>query len=239
MAWDWLSPAISGTVGVGGLFFGWLSGKQSRDQAERLAEHNNEHARLMAEQRDAHTRLLEDDRRGFEQRMVEEERRQQRLAEAYLEIMTTTIQIGYSLRPAVTPKTTAETPKTTADDSQPGVVAVREELVRATALAETFASADVNGLFESWRDLVYKVLEADVRFAANADTGQPGHTAIDMRLHWRRQARDLRLREADQRKALADLVATELRARRRAAATDRDTTGKSGMDRDTSDKNGR
>jgi hypothetical protein len=210
MAWDWLSPAISGTVGVGGLFFGWLSGKQSRDQAERLARHNNEHARLMAEQRDAHTRLLEDDRRGFEQRMVEEERRQQRLAEAYLEIMTTTIQIGYSLRPTANPEGTAE-------DARPGVATVRVELVRATALAETFASAEVNALFESWRDLVYKVLDADVRFAANTDTPDGGHTAIDMRLHWRRQARDLRLKEADKRKALADLVAAELRARRQAS----------------------
>jgi hypothetical protein len=196
MAWDWLSPAVSGVVGVGGLFFGWLSGKQSRDQAERLARHNDDHARLMAEQRDTHARALEEDRRRHEQRMVEEERRQHRLAEAYLEIMTTTIQTGNALR---------------GDD---GPLVVREDLVRSTALADTFASPEVLGLFESWRDTVYRVLDADVRLKANADVDETGHTAVDMRLHWRRQVRDLRLREADKRKALADMVAAELRARR-------------------------
>jgi hypothetical protein len=45
------------------------------------------------------------------------------------------------------------------------------------------------------------------------DAEETGHTAVDMRLHWRRQVRDLRLREADGRRALADLVAAELRAR--------------------------
>jgi hypothetical protein len=195
MAWDWLSPAVSGLVGVAGLYFGWLSGKQSRDHAERLARHNDEHARLMAEQRDAHARALEEDRRHHEQRMGEEERRQQRLAEAYLEIMTTVVRTGQALR------------------SDEGPALVREDLVRATAVSETFASLEVRALFESWRDLVYRVLEADARLKANADAEETGHTAVDLRLHWRRQVRDLRLREADSRRALADLVATELRAR--------------------------
>jgi hypothetical protein len=125
MAWDWLSPAVSGLVGVAGLYFGWLSGKQSRDHAERLARHNDQHSRLMTEQRDAHARAVEEDRRRHEQRMVD-----------------------------VRLKTTDEAP------------------------------------------------------------AQAGQTAVDMQLHWRRQVRDLRLREADGRQALADAVAAELRARR-------------------------
>jgi hypothetical protein len=198
MAWDWLSAAVSGTVGVAGLYFGWLSGKQSRDHAERLSRHNDEHARLMAEQRDAHARTMEENRRLHEQRMGEEERRQQRLAEAYLEIMTTAIRIGQALR----------------EDGGP--VPVHDDLVRATALAETFASRDALGLFEKWRDTVYRAIEADERFKANSAADEPAKAAVDMRLHWRRQVRDLRLKEADRRRALADAVSAELHARRAA-----------------------
>ncbi len=183
---------------MAGLYFGWLSGKQSRDHAERLARHNDEHGRLMAEQRDAHARALEEDRHRHEQRMGEEERRQQRLAEAYLEIMTTVIRTSQVLR------------------SDDGAMLVRDDLVRATALAETFASPEVLGLFESWRDLVYRVLEADARVKANTAADEATQTAVDMRLHWRRQARDLRLREADGRRSLADAVSAELHARRAA-----------------------
>jgi hypothetical protein len=200
MTWDWFSPAVSGFVGVAGLYFGWLAGKQSRDQAERLARQNSEDARLMAEQRDSHIRLLEEDRRRHEQRMVEEERRQQRLAEAYLEIMTTMIRTGESL---------------VRESGSATMATVPEHLVRASALADTFASDHVLDLFQRWRDTVEKFLVADARLAANADAdASGGRTAVDLRHHWGRQVRDLRLREGDARRALADAVAAELRARR-------------------------
>jgi hypothetical protein len=91
--------------------------------------------------------------------------------------------------------------------------AVRSELVRAQALADTFASPEVLRLFVSWRDTVEKILIADERLAANPKAEEPGRTSVDLHRHWHKQTRDLRLTEVDKRAALADAAARELGAR--------------------------
>jgi hypothetical protein len=46
MAWEWVAPVATATVGVAGVFFTWLSGKQGRDHAEKLAEDARKQQRL-------------------------------------------------------------------------------------------------------------------------------------------------------------------------------------------------
>jgi hypothetical protein len=206
MGWDWVSSAVSGAVGIAGLYFGWLTGRQSREQTERLARHNSEHSRLLSEQSNAHARQMEEHQRDHDRRMLEEERRQQRLAEAYLEIVTTAVRMSESLRLDTDPPGPETSPST-----------VRSELIRATALADTFASPEVLTLFANWRDTVEKILVADTRLKANPKTDPPGHHPVDLHRHWHKQARDLRLVETDRRVALAEAAAQELGARRRGA----------------------
>ncbi len=200
MAWDWISPAIGGAVGVAGLYFGWLTARQSREHTERLARQTNEHSRLLSEQADAHARNMEQDRHDHERRMAEEQRRQQRLADAYLEIVATAVRTSDALRrdagaPEAPPRT------------------VRSDLIRAQALADTFASQEVLQLFAGWRETVEKILIADERLTSNPKVAEPGRTPLDMHRHWHKQARDLRLTEVDRRTALTEAAAAELGAR--------------------------
>ena len=53
MANEWIpviSAAIGASVGVTGIVFTWLTGKQARDQAEQTAQNRLEHERTMAQQ---------------------------------------------------------------------------------------------------------------------------------------------------------------------------------------------
>jgi hypothetical protein len=76
MAWEWVSPvaAASGGLlgGAIGAYFAWLSGKQSRDQISQTLQDQFGHDRLQAR----------------------EAREQERLQNAYLELLKMTEQVG-------------------------------------------------------------------------------------------------------------------------------------------------
>lgn len=65
MAWEWVAPVVTGAVGLGGIVFTWLTGKQSRDQAVATLRQQLDHDRLQAR----------------------EAREQERLESAYLELL--------------------------------------------------------------------------------------------------------------------------------------------------------
>ena len=52
MAWEWVAPVATATasiaVGVGGVFFTWLTGKQGREHAETVLGLQLSHERLLA-----------------------------------------------------------------------------------------------------------------------------------------------------------------------------------------------
>ena len=61
MAWEWVAPVATATastaIGVAGIFFTWLSGKQGRDHAETISGQQLTHARLLAKEAREQQRL--------------------------------------------------------------------------------------------------------------------------------------------------------------------------------------
>ncbi|MFI7680131.1 hypothetical protein [Actinophytocola sp. NPDC049390] len=61
MAWEWVAPTVTGAAAMSGMFFTWLTGRQSRLQVERMARRTEESAardRLAQERRDAYFAAL-------------------------------------------------------------------------------------------------------------------------------------------------------------------------------------
>lgn len=61
MAWEWVSPVITGAVGVAGIGFTWFTGYQARMHVERMAEtarRSTAHAKLLDERRNAYISTL-------------------------------------------------------------------------------------------------------------------------------------------------------------------------------------
>jgi len=48
MAWEWVGPVSTATVGVAGIFGTWLTGKQGRDRAEEISRKTLAQERLLA-----------------------------------------------------------------------------------------------------------------------------------------------------------------------------------------------
>ncbi|MGO9552327.1 hypothetical protein [Mycobacterium sp.] len=46
MAWEWVAPVATATLGVAGIFGTWLTGKQGRDDAKALAKDARQQQRL-------------------------------------------------------------------------------------------------------------------------------------------------------------------------------------------------
>ncbi|QFS92294.1 hypothetical protein FIV07_16135 [Mycobacterium sp. THAF192] len=57
MAWEWVGPVATATVGIAGIFGTWLNGKQGRDDARTLAGESLKHERLLAKEEREHKRL--------------------------------------------------------------------------------------------------------------------------------------------------------------------------------------
>lgn len=217
--WDFLSSITGAVVGLAGLYFGWLTSKDSRRQAERLAAQANEHARLLSEQSNAHARQMEEERRIHADRLVENERRHQQVKEAYVQIMRTVRLVSEKLN------SDQWSPEDGSGDQGVGLADHIEDLAQASALADTFASHEVLRLFESWREIVAAADQASERMGVADDAGDT-NAANKNRLMWRWRLRDLRLRSADARQALADAVSKEVGARRTKADESRTPQGK-------------
>ncbi|MGI5211577.1 hypothetical protein [Plantactinospora sp. CA-290183] len=196
MASDWWTPAISGIVGFGGLLFGWLTGRQSRQQAEALAEQNNQHALRLAQEATRQALHLEELRVTFAAR----ERHREKLEAFYLEISMLVLQSSELVGDAESGPPPAEP-----------IRLPEEELTRARSTASLYFPRPVAATFDAWYERLTKVHYAMERQAASAREPEQGGGSDAARQAWRRQARDARLREADARNELMTALAEQVR----------------------------
>jgi hypothetical protein len=149
MAWEWVSPvaaASGGLLGGGiGAFFTWLTGKQSR-----------EHAEWTLEQQLGATRLL-----------AREERQQERLRDAYLELLKMAERVGHWAQ-FVNPEMDTN-PSSMPDVRLPPL----EMQADAAALVEAFGSNQVRDRSEAWQEVVRGMITLAVQI--NQQEAHPSH----------------------------------------------------------------
>lgn len=186
VAYEWIggAVAVSGVLVAGaGVAFTWLTGKQGRDQVERMAQERHEHERTMAR----------------------EAREQERLASAYVRLLGMAERIGqwaHMVKPmldTIPPRAVRPLPEL---DAQAEV----EAEVRA------YGSDEVREAFEAWRKIIRDMIAAvaliDLQQVARERNESSGIGVAKpyMTLH------ELRPVEAEKREALARQVNKELRA---------------------------
>jgi hypothetical protein len=164
-----------------GVFFTWPTGTQGRDHAERLAKQTYEYQRQLAE--DART--------------------QERLGEAYLNLLEMVEQVG-AWAQAVRPVVDTDPPRPV-----PDLPDVREQ-IRVEAASNAFASAAVREALGAWRRVVRDVEHAVLLIDLERDAGVRGE-----RLHAQLQSpwlklQELRPAEVRARRDLIERVADEL-----------------------------
>jgi hypothetical protein len=188
MAWEWVSPvaaASGGVVGGGlGAFFTWLTGKQSRDQVVKTLEEQFGHDRLQAR----------------------EAREQERLENAYLELVKMAARVGNWAQMVYPTVETAPLPKT----PLPSL----EVQADTTALLAAFGSDKVRQLAETWEAVVRQMIDqADLAQWEESNPPQPGDPRL-ARPYWNspRWAIDqsLRPKEKQTRAALGAQIRSEL-----------------------------
>jgi hypothetical protein len=189
VAHEWIGPAIGAAsavvVGVAGIVFTWLTGKQARDQAELTAESRLEHERTMAR----------------------EARQQERLATAYVRLLGMAERIGQWAQMV---KPMLDTIPPQPERPLPNL----DEQAEAQALVNAFGSDEVREAFESWQKVVRKaILEVNMINFEQARQKRSVHTVADlgeasMRLE------NLRPSEVKAREALGRQINDELRAAR-------------------------
>jgi hypothetical protein len=181
VAYEWIG---TGALGIVGIVFTWLTGKQARDQAEQTAEKRLEHERTMAR----------------------EARDQERLANAYVRLLGMVERIGQW--------TQMVKPMLDTNPPQPvRALPDLDEQAEAQALVNAFGSDEVREAFESWRNLVWKITLAVGEIDREQESGEryrPGTSDSNhpyLRLHG-----ELRPAEIKARKELAARIRAELQA---------------------------
>jgi hypothetical protein len=183
VAYEWIGTVA---LGVGGIFFTWLTGKQARDQAERQAT-----ARL-----------------GHERTMAREARQQERLASAYVRLLGMVERMGQWAQ-MVKPIMDTNPPRP--DRPLPDL----DEQAEAEAVVNAFGSDEVREAFESWRKVIEEMVMAvnvsNLVQAYKRNEDMSGGSGEEyLKLH------ELRQPEAEARGALARQINQELRAGRTA-----------------------
>uniref|UniRef100_A0AB39U1P0 Uncharacterized protein n=1 Tax=Mycolicibacterium phage Alyssa1 TaxID=3240801 RepID=A0AB39U1P0_9CAUD len=184
MAWEWVGTTA---VGIAGIFGTWFNGKQARDDAKELAKESRSDAKELATQSLSHERL-----------MAEDARKQQRLENAYLEMLEMTekasqwAQIAYPLFDTNPPAPVPDLPSL---DAQSHV----EALVRA------FGSDEVLTLLDEWRLVIREMVKCDrlIKMGLEHDR-QPGEKSP------RLEFMELKDKERESRDALGRRVSVEL-----------------------------
>jgi hypothetical protein len=193
MAWEWVGPTAAAAVGVVGITFTWLSGKQGRDHAEQMARIGNDHVAAMAR----------------------EERTQQRLADAYVALLEMAERVGQwaqAVRPMV--DTAREQPVPPLPDLA--------EQATVEARVGAFGSIPVCERLDVWRSIVHDIIGKDslIRLQeADAEQGRPATDVGQPRL----EIHNARPKEREAREALAYQIAVELGHRSDAGVTPDDT----------------
>jgi hypothetical protein len=180
MAWEWVAPVATAAVGVVGIAFTWLAGKQGRDHAERVAQIGNDHVAAMAR----------------------EERTQQRLADSYVALLEMAERVGQWAQ-AVRP-----TMDTSPAQLVPPLPDLAEQAT-AEARVGAFGSIPVRERLEVWRSIVHDIIGKDylIRLQeADAEQGRPAVEVGQPRL----EIHNARPKEREAREALAHQIAVEL-----------------------------
>ena len=169
MAWEWVAPVATATtataVGVAGMFFTWLTGKEARDDARATAR---------------------------------EAREQQRLENAYIELLDVAERTGQWVR-MVCPVWDTNPPQPV-----PAELPSLPEQAHTEALVNAFGSAEVRERMKTWRDVALEVISTvtQIRWEEADPTGAEESP--------RRTLEHLRGQERVAREALANQVAVEL-----------------------------
>lgn len=181
MAWEWVSPvaAASGGFfgGVVGAYFAWLSGKQSRDQVSRTLQEQFGHDRLQAR----------------------EDREQQRLENAYLELLRMTERVGQWAQIVYPFLQTGPLPET----PMPPL----EVQADTAALLAAFGTEEVREKTEAWRAVVNEMrvlAELVPREDANPSYVPPGERIARVKIH------EIRPDEKRKRDELGAQISSEL-----------------------------
>lgn len=173
MAWEWVPTASVGAIGI---VLTFVAGKQGRDHAERVARDRSSHERTLAE----------------------EARRQQRLENAYIELLDMAEKVGYWAQFSY-PILEYNPPQ-----PQPELPDLPSQ-ARTEALVKGFGSRVVLHLMTSWRKIVKDMLvqHSIIQFAHSQDQGQ-------IALEARKKFFDLKEPESRAREAIGDQVSAEL-----------------------------
>ncbi|WP_152547093.1 hypothetical protein [Amycolatopsis orientalis] len=181
MAHEWLGASIAGTVGLAGMFFTWLSSKQGRDHAERLAKDRFEHERKLAQE------ALE----------------QERLGDAYVRLLVMVERCGawaQSVKPMLDTDPPQPVPPLPEIDAQTEV----------EAIVSAFGSKEARDRLDSWRNVVKDIIAAvGLIDLERADALKGGSASVDFGQPYLK-LRDLRPAERSAREELASQVAREL-----------------------------
>jgi hypothetical protein len=183
MTWEWVGPVATATVGAAGIFGTWLTGKQAGDRAADISRKTLTQQRLLSS----------------------EARKQQRLEDAYVELLDMAERAGQWAQ-MVLPMIDTNPPQPV-----PAELPSLEEQAHTVALVQAFGSHEVLEWMKTWRAVVKKIIttvelikweEADP--ATRQRAGEPiARVALD----------ELRPQELGRREALAKQVAFELECR--------------------------
>lgn len=180
MAWEWVAPVATASVGVCGIVFTWLTGSQGRSHAQVLAKQQQDHA----------------------ERAAATARTQQRKAEAYVQVLEVVEQIGnwsQNLKPALDTDPPRELPP----------LAEYSHQISSKARLLAFGSPEVQALWQTWHKEISQIRVAAVRIArAERSVSVQAQIGIDER--WGNLEDHLRPAEFFARKALSDKMHDEL-----------------------------
>jgi hypothetical protein len=185
VAYEWIGPVSAAVVGVSGIFFTWLTGKQARDQAEQVADKRLDHERTMAH----------------------DAREQERRSNAYVRLLTVVECIGQWAQ-MVKPMLDTDPPQ----EVRP--LPDLDQQAEAMALVNAFGSDEIRQSFESWRDLVWDMIWAVAEIDREQGSGQRyGPETSDSDEPYMKLLK-LRPAEDEAREALARQIRAELQAAR-------------------------
>jgi hypothetical protein len=136
MAWEWVAPVATASLGVVGIYFTWRTGKEGRDHAKQLAKAQQDHS----------------------ERAAATARTQQRKAEAYVQILEVVEQIGnwaQNIRRVMDTIPPREIPP----------VPEYQDQIASKARLLAFASPEVQALWDEWDGAVHEIRVADMKIA--------------------------------------------------------------------------
>lgn len=175
-----MAPVCTSALGAIGIVVTGLTAKGGRRHAENVAE----------------------DRMTHEREIAEDARAQDRLGDAYVELLSIvnrTADYAGRVRPMLDTDPPTPRPPLPSTDEQS----------RADALVMAYGSRAVEALFEEWRQSVWAIIQADQMIGIGMEWGKDsGISQFEVR---RKLEEELRPAQRAARKALSEAIGAELR----------------------------